>query len=114
MDTSTYWHVTLTVAGRPVSLAQIHDGLECLSFEHPFLLSGRYAVDHAEVHYWEEAPEAETVADLALSLWPEHQASAGLPDWHVVGLEVLERVTYRLRCADPRAPLSVVGLAPFD
>ena len=113
MESSVFWHVTLTVAGPPVTLAQIHDGLECLSYEHPFMLSGRYAVDHAEVHYWEEAPDVATATDLALSLWPEHRASAGLPRWHVVGLEILERAIYRSRRAEPHRPLVIDGVAPF-
>ena len=37
-----FWHVTLTVAGEPVADAEIRVGLERLSHEHPFLLSGRY------------------------------------------------------------------------
>ena len=33
----------------------LKSALERLSDEHPFLLSGRYATDRAEVRYWEEA-----------------------------------------------------------
>ena len=49
------WHVTLTVAGHPVAVAEIRSGLERLEHEHPFLLSARYAPDRAELRYWEEA-----------------------------------------------------------
>ena len=52
------WHITLTVAGQAVPEPEIKSGLERLSHEHPFLLSGRYARDRAEVRYWEEARRA--------------------------------------------------------
>lgn len=91
------WFVTLTVAGDAVPAEEIKSGLERLSHEHPFLLSGRYAADRAEVRYWEEGPDAQTVLDLAVSLWGEHRASAGLPDWEVVGVEVIDRETFHRR-----------------
>ena len=53
------WHVTLTVAGEAVDSADIKVALERLSQEHPFLLSGRFAQDRAEVRYWEEAVDVD-------------------------------------------------------
>lgn len=53
---SPLWFVTLTVAGDDVPTIEIKSGLERLSHEHPFLLSGRYAANRAEIRYWEEAP----------------------------------------------------------
>lgn len=91
------WFITLTVAGPVVPTAAIKGGLERLSHEHPFLLSGRYAADRAEIRYWEEATDARVAADLALSLWGEHRASADLPDWQVVAVEVLDRETFHRR-----------------
>lgn len=91
------WFVTVTVAGDAVDAQTIRSGLERLSHEHPFLLSGRYADDRAEVRYWEEAPDAQAVLDLAVSLWREHRDSAALPDWHVVGVEVIDRETFHRR-----------------
>ena len=70
-----FWHVTLTVAGVAVADTEIRLGLERLSHEHPFLLSGRYSVDRAEVRYWEEAPDAGVVTSLAQRLWDDHRAS---------------------------------------
>ena len=49
MDGWPFWHVTLTVAGTPVPEPDIRVGLERLSHDHPFLLSGRYGLDRAEV-----------------------------------------------------------------
>ena len=94
---TSLWFVTVTVAGDVVEAQTIRAGLERLSHEHPFLLSGRYAADRAEVRYWEEGPDAQTVLDLAVSLWGEHRASAGLPDWEVVGVEVIDRETFHRR-----------------
>ena len=91
------WHVTLTVAGDPVSSESIQAALERLSEQHPFLLAGRFAIDRAEVRYWEQADDAETAVSLALHLWNEHLDSAGLPPWEVVGVEVVDRETFHRR-----------------
>jgi hypothetical protein len=89
------WHVT--VAGDPVSSDSIKAALERLSEQHPFLLAGRFAIDRAEVRYWEQADDAETAVSLALHLWNEHLDSAGLPSWEVVGVEVVDRETFHRR-----------------
>jgi hypothetical protein len=94
---TSLWFVTVTVAGDPVDAQVIRSGLERLAHEHPFLLSGRYSPDRAEVRYWEEARDAQSVADLAIGLWREHRESSALPDWHVVGVEVIDRETFHRR-----------------
>jgi hypothetical protein len=91
------WYVTLSVAGAPVTLYVIRGALERLCLEQPFLLCGRYAVDHAEVRYWEEAADVDDAAALGLRMWGEYKASAGLPPWSVSGLEVVDRDTARRR-----------------
>ena len=113
MDGWPFWHVTLTVAGSPMPEQEIRRGLERLSHEHPFLLSGRYGSDRAEVRYWEEAPDADTVAGLALRLWEDHRDSAALPLWRVVGVEVVDRDTFHRRGQATLSPVSLVGVAPF-
>ncbi len=108
------WHVTVTVSGPPVPVAEIRAGLERLADEHPFLLAGRYASDRAEVRYWEEAADAWVITDLALRLWEEHRGSAGLPQWRVVGVEVIDRETFRRRGLVVAPALAAAGaLAPF-
>jgi hypothetical protein len=96
-DMRTMWHITLTVSGQPVPEPVIRSALERLSHEHPFLLSGRYAEDRAEVRYWEEAADANGALRLAVHLWDEHTASAQLPAWRVVGVEVVDRETFHRR-----------------
>ena len=91
------WHVTLTVAGPGVGEGDIKSALERLSEEHPFLLSGRYTSDRAEVRYWEEAPDVTTALRMAANLWDEHADSAKLPAWRVVGVEVVDRETFHRR-----------------
>lgn len=113
MDGSPFWHVTLTVSGDAVPEPEIRTGLERLSHEHPFLLSGRYDVDRAEIRYWEEGCDIGTVLALAQRLWDEHRVTAGLPDWHVVGVEVLDRPTFHRRGRAPLPTVSLVGVAPF-
>ena len=94
---TSLWFVTVTVAGDVVDAQAIRSGLERLSHEHPFLLSGRYADDRAEIRYWEEAPDARYATNLGLRLWADHQESAALPHWHVVGIEVIDRETFHRR-----------------
>jgi hypothetical protein len=96
-DMRSMWHITLTVAGQAVPEPVIKGALERLSDEHPFLLSGRYAADRAEVRYWEEATDVAMALRMAVLLWDEHVASAQLPPWRVVGVEVVDRDTFHRR-----------------
>ena len=91
------WHITLTVAGPSVPSPVIKGALERLSDEHPFLLSGRYSADRAEVRYWEEATDVAAALRMAVHLWDEHISSAQLPPWRVVGVEVVDRETFHRR-----------------
>jgi hypothetical protein len=114
-ETPRLWHVVLSLAGKATPLAELRRGLEQLAHDHPFLLTGRYAEDHAEIRYWEQAPDLHDAAALALRLWGEHKASAQLPAWEIVGLEVVDRATYHKRIAegfgDPPAFLG--GVHPY-
>ncbi|TAK68895.1 MAG: hypothetical protein EPO13_08970 [Actinomycetota bacterium] len=115
VDDAWLWHVTVTVCGQLVPAAEIRAGLQRLADEHPFLLAARYAPDRAEIHYWEEGPDVRVVTELAMDVWEAHRGSAGLPDWHVVGVEVLDRETVhrRGRTAGRSGPFAVAGVAPF-
>ncbi|MGQ0630697.1 MAG: hypothetical protein ACT4P1_06610 [Sporichthyaceae bacterium] len=105
------WHVTVTVAGPAVESEEVYEALERLSIEHPFMLSALYAEDRAQVRYWEEAPNVHDALALALRLWGEHRVSAGLPCWSVVGLEVVDRETFRGR--DDFIAVHSPGIRPF-
>lgn len=110
------WHVTLTVEGAAISTDEIRAALERLSDEHPFLLAGRYAANRAEVRYWDEAADASTALELAARLWAEHRVTAGLPDWEVVGVEVIDQHTFhrRGRTAHGQPSLVAAGrILPF-
>lgn len=112
---SRLWHITLSVAGEEAPLADVRRALEQLAHDHPFLLTSRYANDHAEIRYWEEARDLHDAAALALRLWGEHRASAKLPPWEIVGLEVIGRATYHQRVAEGYGPppATPVGVHPF-
>lgn len=110
MTASTLWHVRVTVAGTPVDLSAIHDALQRLKVQQPFMHSLRYDADRAEVSYWEEGDSMLDAASLALRMWTEHQETADLPAWTVVGLEVVERDTFRSR--EGAAPLAEVDVQP--
>jgi hypothetical protein len=91
------WHVTLTVGGAEHDEAEVLSAMERLAAERPFLLTGRYARDRAELSYWEEAEDCHDACALALRLWGEHRRTAGLPAWSVFGLQVISREEYRRR-----------------
>jgi hypothetical protein len=112
---SRLWHITLCVSGPQVPLAEVRRGLEQLAHDHPFFLTSRYAVDHAEIRYWEEARDLHDAAAIALRLWGEHRSTARLPPWETVGLEVIDRATYHQRIAEGYgpAPAAPVGVHPF-
>ncbi|MER7723392.1 hypothetical protein [Streptomyces sp. NPDC096323] len=112
---SKLWHITLCVSGSEIPLKEVRRGLEQLAHDHPFLLTSRYAHDHAEVRYWEEARDLHDAAAVALRLWGEHRSSAGLPPWEIVGLEVIDRETYHQRVAEGYGPppAAPVGVHPF-
>ncbi|WUS40406.1 hypothetical protein OG500_25995 [Kitasatospora sp. NBC_01250] len=109
------WHVVLSVAGEVTALAGLRAGLERLAHDHSFFLTARYAADHAEIRYWEQARDLHDAAAIALRLWGEHKASAKLPPWEIVGLEVVDRATYHQRVAEgfgePTAQLG--GVHPY-
>lgn len=114
-DLPRLWHVTLSVSGEPAPLPELRRALEQLAHDHPFLLTSRYAPDHAEIRYWEEARDLHDAAAVALRLWGEHRRTAGLPAWEIVGLEVIDRETYHQRVAEGYGPppASRVGVHPF-
>ncbi|MFI2210852.1 hypothetical protein [Streptomyces sp. NPDC020141] len=112
---SKLWHITLSVSGPEAPLTEVRRGLEQLAHDHPFLLTSRYAGDHAEIRYWEEARDLHDAAAVALRLWGEHRSTAKLPPWKIVGLEVIDRQTYHQRLAEGYGPppASRVGVHPF-
>ena len=114
-STSRLWHITLSVAGEEAPLDEVRRALEQLAYDHPFLLNSRYANDHAEIRYWEEARDLHDAAAVALRLWGEHRASAKLPPWEIVGLEVIGRETYHQRVAEGYGPppATSMGVHPF-
>ncbi|MFH8368955.1 hypothetical protein [Streptomyces sp. NPDC018031] len=114
-EVSRLWHVTLSVSGTEAPLAEVRRALEQLAHDHPFLLTSRYAKDHAEIRYWEEARDLHDAAAVALRLWGEHRSSAKLPPWEIVGLEVIDRETYHQRIAEGHGPppASRVGVHPY-
>ncbi|MEU8529633.1 MULTISPECIES: hypothetical protein [Streptomyces] len=112
---SKLWHITLSVSGPEAPLKEVRRGLEQLAHDHPFLLTSRYANDHAEIRYWEEARDLHDAAAVALRLWGEHRQTAKLPPWEIVGLEVIDRETYHQRIAEGYGPppAAPVGVHPF-
>lgn len=107
MPNVRHWHVTITVSGEPVEPLLTRAALQRLSQERPFLELVRFTSTAAEIQFWDEGESMIDVASLALRLWNEHRESARLPDWEVIGLEVVERKV-RLMRADPARPQAQV------
>ena len=110
------WFVTITLSGDRMPAETVREGLERLSLEQPFLVSAGYASSRAEVRYWDESMDVEGAVSQALRLWADHEASAGLPPWRIVGLEVVDRDTARRRWSSEPNP-QVFGLGeirPMD
>ena len=103
------WNVTLTVGGAPEDPDAVRAALERLAAEQPFLVSGRYSADCAELRYWEEAETCGDACALALRVWGEHRGSARLPAWQVVGLEVVDR-----QVSERRADGATLRQAPIS
>jgi hypothetical protein len=113
------WYVTVTVSGPRMHPEQVRAALERLSVEQPFLVSAGYASSRAEIRYWDESVDVEGALAQALRLWSEHERSAQLPPWRVVGLEVVDRDTARRRWeASAQQPVGTLGeiraLDPVD
>jgi hypothetical protein len=107
------WHLRLTFAGEPVDVDRLARSLRTLVDEQPFLATVRYAADRAEISYWDEADDIDDAAALGLRLWSEHRRSADLPDWHPVGLEVVDRETLRARGQRMPQPSSAGDVRPL-
>ncbi len=108
------WRVTLTVGGSPQSAESVRAGLEQLAQERPFLLSGRYAADRAEINYYEEAETCSDACALALRVWGEHRRTASLPPWTVIGLEVVSSELHQSRSDGYSAPLALVSAGSWQ
>ena len=115
-DEPALWFITVTVSGERVPPDSVREGLERLSEEQPFLVSAGYASTRAELRYWDESVDIEGAVAQALRMWSDHESSARLPAWRVVGLEVVDRDTARRRWeSQPRVRVSELGeIRPMD
>lgn len=79
-------------------------------------MSARYGSRRAEVRYWDECDDAAGAVAQALRMWADHETSARLPAWRVVGLEVYDRDSARMHVDRPDHPrVQVLGeIRPFE
>jgi len=104
------WYVTVTVSGPRLPPEDVRAALERLSIEQPCLVSAGYTGARAEIRYWDESVDVEGALAQALRLWREHEKTAGLPPWRVVGIEVVDRDTARRRWeTSSMQPVSTLG-----
>ena len=109
------WQVTLTLHGAPQQADLLAEQLQALEVAHGIGLSARYQPEMVELRYWDEGHDCRRVADNALNLWELHRAEIDLPNWVVVGVEILDRGTFQRRWPDghPQAGLFTPGVAPL-
>ena len=108
----TLWHITLLVAGAPVEGAALRRALQQLCDRDPGNMGARFRVDGAELQFWDEGHDIEQVTRAALSLWPSDRRAVGLPDWALVGIQVLDRNGWRERRAVLAAPIAPGTVMP--
>lgn len=109
------WFVTVTVAGPATDPAEVRAALERLSTTQAFVASARYGSGRAEVRYWDEADTIAVVVAQGLRMWSDNEATMGLTGWSVVGLEVVDRETTRLRWERDDPQVLVLGeIRPFE
>ncbi|MFL6024296.1 MAG: hypothetical protein ACJ72O_13240 [Marmoricola sp.] len=108
------WHVTLTVAGEQVEPMLLRAALSRLREERPFIDTVEFTGSSAALNYWDEGAAMLDVASLALRLWSEHRESAGLPNWEIVGLEVVEKSAREARSGMRTSSLGASTSLPFQ
>ena len=86
-----HWHVTLTLSGEAAEPLLVRGAMQRLSEERQFLDSVISTGQSVEIQFWDEGESMLDVASLAMRLWNEHRVSARLPNWEVVGLEIMEK-----------------------
>ena len=86
-----HWHVTLTLSGDAAEPLIVRGAMQRLNEERPFLDSVISTGESVEIQFWDEGENMLDVASLAMRLWNEHRESAKLPNWEVVGLEIVEK-----------------------
>ena len=86
-----HWHVKLTLSGDPVEPLIVRAAMQRLTEQRQFLDSVDSTASSVEIQFWDEGESMLDVASLAMRLWNEHRGSARLPNWEVVGLEVVEK-----------------------
>ena len=97
-----HWHVRLTLSGAAVEPLILRGAIQRLNQERPLLDSVTSNGESVEIQFWDEGDSMLDVASLAMRLWNEHRHSANLPDWEVVGLEIVVKDLYDKRSTNAR------------
>ena len=97
-----HWHVRLTLSCTPVEPLILRGAIQRLKQERPFLDSVTSNGESVEIQFWDQGESMLDVASLAMRLWNEHRHSANLPNWEVVGLEVVGKDLHDKRSSRSR------------
>ena len=77
----------------------VRSAMQRLNEERPFLDSVISNGKSVEIQFWDQGENMLDIASLAMRLWNEHRESARLPNWEVVGLEIVEKDLRETRAA---------------
>jgi len=97
-----HWHVRLTLSGAPVEPLILRGAVHRLNQQRPFLDSISSTGESAEIQFWDEGASMLDVASLAMRLWNEHRHSANLPNWEIIGLEIIGKELHDSRSSRGR------------
>jgi hypothetical protein len=80
----------------------LRGAIQRLEQQRPFLDSIVSNGESVEIQFWDEGETMLDVASLAMRLWNEHRPSANLPNWEIVGLEIVGKDLYDKRSTKGR------------
>lgn len=105
------WHITVSVSGASAPREQVEAALHRLCDLDPMNVGARFTTDTAVLQFWDEGPDVRIVAQAAVSWWEAVRADAGLPEWSLSGLEVMDRHLWQERGRWPRPAIAPGSVA---
>lgn len=105
------WHVTVSVSGASASPEHLSAALHRLCALDPMNVGARYSTDTAVLQFWDEGAALSVVAQAAVAWWEAVRADAGLPEWSLTGLEVMDQHLWQQRGGQPRRAIAPGSVA---
>ena len=106
------WHVTVTVHGQPQAADRLQLGLQTMAFSHGIDLCASLQSRHRRTPVLGRRVRLPGCRRHALALWDDYRGEVDLPAWPVVGVEVLDRTSFRRRFPKGDPALFAPGVHP--